>query len=73
LTTKNILRYLDENRANLALRYGVNPTVAEEEEAEVVFTEEDEMFFEIFRRKQKIVGDGDKKSVNEESFTSSFP
>jgi hypothetical protein len=39
----------------------------------VVFTKEDEMLFEILRRKQITAGNGDKKSVSEEASTSSFP
>jgi hypothetical protein len=46
--------------------------VAEEEDAEVVFTKEDTILFEILKRKQIAVCDGDKKSVSEEASISFF-
>ncbi|XP_020240779.1 uncharacterized protein LOC109819453 [Asparagus officinalis] len=48
------------NRANMM--------VAEEGEAtEMVFTEEDHMLLEILRRKQRVAGDGDRRSGTEET------
>ncbi|XP_020263960.1 uncharacterized protein LOC109839912 isoform X2 [Asparagus officinalis] len=44
-----------------------------EEEADVVFTEEDQALLEVLRRKQRAAGDGDKKSGTEETSILFFP
>ena len=42
------------------------------EEAEVIFTEEDQALLAILRRKQKVAGDGDRRSGTEEASTLFF-